>query len=353
MKLSVERDLLADLVNRAKNVSRNGSIQVEATTNNELIVTVGGPYASLVQSCEANVTTEGEVVLHTPTFNDILSRTSGTQLEIEADEDQVEIRGNVAAFNIGTVKQPPPTPFEMPAGEGLVIETDQLFSAIKTAATATATGSSNAALNGVNIAPTPEGLRIVATDQFGLVSISLPDQLVFSGSVTIPQEVCSQASTILNGEDKVVLHLTDKQIFFESDTKQLRAQLISEPFPRIDPLLNVGGKHATFDTTDFEEVVKAVGIAPKATFTFTPISATEANCIVTGRLLETAVTAQAVVGWDGGDMEISFLLAQLTAAQKFMADTEQVKLQIAAPLKPVMVQSEQKPDTLYVMSPTR
>ena len=272
MKLTTKRE---DLVSKLSTVSRGVSTRAATQALSGVLLRAADGRVTLAATdldlglettLEANVESEGSVLLPGRLFAEVALSLGAAEVEIEAREAErdVEIRSGSSSFHLRVlpVEDFPnlPQPGEEP---GLKIPAAALEASIELVARAASRDDMRPVLTGVLVSASGKEMTMVATDSYRLAVKRTELETELGGEIeaNIPARALRELSRILSteGAGEATISLMTNQAVFQAGSMLLSTRLIDGQFPNFRQLLPESYEHdVRLVRSDFLDVTRRV-----------------------------------------------------------------------------------------------
>lgn len=363
MKFRCERDTLVEAIGVAQRAvtARAGALPVLSG----LLVRAGGGELHLVGSdleitisvsAPAETPEEGTTVLQARLFSDIVRALEPGVVTVEADDDEARISSGRSDFALRVL---PADEFpQVPAPEGEAVRVDgALFTdALRQVVPAASRDDARPILTGVQLEPTDDGLRLVATDSYRLSLRDLPGEKILAGehSVLVPAKALAEVQRLLEGGEVSVL-IGEREAAFDLEAARITTRLIEGEFPNYRQLLPSGYPNKlTVEREPFIEAVKRVRLVAQSR------EGAPVRLLLSPAKVELTAQAQDVgeahelvdAKYEGEEMTVAFNPEFLLDGAGVVTGDELV-LETLDPLKPATISNVDGGDFLYLLMPVR
>lgn len=362
MKLRCERDTLVEAIGVAQRAvtARTGALPVlsglllRADDGLELV----GSDLEITISVKRSVDTveAGTAVLPARLFGDIARALEPGVVTVEVSEDEARISSGRSDFALRVLPADEFPTASVPEGEGVRIDGKLLSDALRQVVPAASRDDARPILTGVQLEPTDEGVRLVATDSYRLSLRDLHGEHVVSGeeSVLVPAKALGELQRLL-GEGEVTITVSERDASFALDDVRITTRLIEGEFPNYRQLLPSDYKNRlTVAREPFIEAVKRVRLVAQSK------DGAPVRLRMSSEKVELTASAQDVgeahelidAKYEGEEMTVAFNPEFLLDGAT-VTDGEELSLETTDPLKPATIQGVGGGDFLYLLMPVR
>jgi DNA polymerase III subunit beta len=272
LKLTTKRE---DLVAKLSIVSRAVSTRAATQALSGVLLRVSEGQVTLAAtdldlgletSLDANVESEGAVLLPGRLFAEIARSLADAEVEIESREAErdVEIRSGSSSFHLRTLQAEdfPKLP-QLDADAALKIPAPALEESIELVARAASRDDMRPVLTGVFVTATGKEMTMVATDSYRLAVKRTELEAELGGEIeaNIPARALRELSRILSAEGagEAAISLLPNQAVFQAGAVVLSTRLIDGQFPNFRQLLPESYEHdVRLSRSDFLDVTRRV-----------------------------------------------------------------------------------------------
>jgi DNA polymerase-3 subunit beta len=271
LKITCSRDeLIRQLAIVSRAASTRTAVQVLAgillrSESGQLHLSATDMEISLRTSLEAEVTTEGAIVVPGKLLVDLARLLSGEEVSIEhrQGEGVVEIVSGSAVYRIHTYNAEDFPRLPDPTGTTMVpIDAEALLETAAKVSRAASRDESRPVLTGILVRFEGQGLVMAATDSYRLAvketSMSEPGPEL---DAIVPARALVELSRVAQGASELHLGLQENQVLFTSDGVLLTTRRIEGQFPNYRQLLPESFEsEVTLPRDELLEVVRRVAV---------------------------------------------------------------------------------------------
>jgi DNA polymerase-3 subunit beta len=366
LKLTTKRE---ELVAKLSIVSRAVSTRAATQALSGVLLTAAEGHITLSATdldvglqttIEAEVETEGSVLLPGRLLAEVARSLAGATVEIESRETEqdVEIRSGSSSFHLRVLPAEDfpklPAPGEEP---GLKMPAAALSESIDLVARAASRDDMRPVLTGVYVVASGTEMTMVATDSYRLAvkRTELESELGGDLDANIPARALRELGRILSSEgvEQVAVSLLPNQAVFEAGSITLTTRLIEGQFPNFRQLLPESYEHdVRLPRSEFLDVTRRVSQLAQRNaplrLSFAPGELTvAAETPDVGDATETMPAA-----FEGEPLEIGFNPEFLKEGIESIGG-EEVLLRLISPLRPGLLQPVEGEDFRYLVMPIR
>jgi len=362
LRISCSKDELVQalgVVSRA--VSTRTSVQILSgilleATNGELKVAATDMELSLRATLPARVEGDGAIVLPGKTLADIARLLPADDVEIEHKpaESVAHLTCGSASYTLHTFNPEdfPRLP-ELEAVSTFSVEREALLETITRVARAASRDESRPVLTGILVQFAGDKLVMAATDSYRLavkettLSGSAPDL-----EAIVPGRALQELARIATSGDEVEVGVQENQVVFSTNGVWLTTRRIDGQFPNYRQLLPETFEHElTMPRTELLEVVRRASVMIQRA---TPLQLrfAEGELTVVARTHEVGESKESMpAAYTGDPLEIGFNAEFLRDGLELL-ESDDVRLKLISPLRPVVLHGEGD-DFTYLVMPIR
>ncbi|MBU5268178.1 DNA polymerase III subunit beta [Virgibacillus proomii] len=305
---------------------------------------------------------EGNIVLHSKYFPDIVRKLPENKVEIEADENlKITIRSGKAKFNLNgqDALEYPQLP-SLLAADSFEIPIDLLKSLIKQTVFAVSTMETRPILTGVNMKLIDQTLTFSATDSHRLASRTVPiaETGIDFSNVVVPGKSLNELNKIIDdSEEKIQISVTSNQILFRTKRLQFLSRLLDGNYPETSRLIPTQSKTVLYFNTKelLHTIDRASLLAREERNNVVRLTTKENNMVeIASNHPEVGnVTEEiAIASKEGEDLKISFSSKYMMDALKAI-DYDEVKIEFTGAMRPFIIHPVEDDSILQLILPVR
>jgi DNA polymerase III subunit beta len=362
LKITCSRDeLIRQLAIVSRAASTRTAVQVLAglllrSEGGKLDLAATDMEISLRTSLEAEVATEGAVVVPGKLLVDLARLLSGEEVSIEhrQGEGVVEIVGGAAVYRIHTYNAEDFPRLPDPTGTAMIpIDAEALLETAAKVSRAASRDESRPVLTGILVRFEGESLVMAATDSYRLAvketSMSEPGPEL---DAIVPARALVELSRVAQGAAELQLGLQENQVLFGSDGVLLTTRRIEGQFPNYRQLLpETFESEVTLPRDELLEVVRRVSVMAQRN---APLRLRFAE----GELTVSAQTQDVGEGHETMPAPFSGEPIDIGFNPEFLRDGiesvegDELRLKLISPLRPAVLQGAGE-DFSYLIMPIR
>jgi DNA polymerase III subunit beta len=362
LKLSVSRDALVDRLSLvARGVSTRtavlvlGGIQLRAA-DGHLQLAATDMELSLRASLEAEVDTEGDVVVPGRLLLDIVRALpeNDVQLEHRSDEAMLHITSGSASYRVHTyaAEDFPRLP-DVEAIQLHPVDRDALLETIARVGRSASRDESRPVLTGILVRFESDRLVMAATDSYRLAvkETPAPGGLPELEAI-IPARALQELSRLAVNADEVQLGLHENHVVFGAEGAWLTTRRIDGQFPNYRQLLPEQFEHELqLPREELLDVVRRVSLMAQRNSPLR-LRFAEGELTVSAQTPDVGEARESLPApYNADAMEIGFN-AEFLRDGLDSVDSQTVRLKLISPLRPAVLEGE-TPDYTYLIMPIR
>lgn len=364
MKFTCDRVTLTEAVTNVSRVIPSKSsipalegVQIKASGQN-LYLAGYDMEAGIKTVIEANISSEGEIVLSARLFADMLRKMAGEEVSIEVDEKYLtQIKSGLTEFNIlGTPSDEYPELPEIDKGKALNIPQATLKSMVDQTLFAVAATDSKPVHTGSLFELKDNILNVVSVDGFRLAlrseKIDYDEKMYF----VVPGKALSEISKLIDGEvdEMASLMVSKRHIVFGIGNYSVISRLLEGEFLDYNNSIPQGSVATVkIGTRSFIESVERVSLLISDRLR-SPLRV----MFESGKIIISCSTSigksydEISCDLTGEKVEMGFNNKYLLDALK-AAGCDEVRIEISGPLSPIKILPPQGEDFLFLVLPVR
>ncbi len=360
MRIRAERDELADVFSRANRAVGLRPAQpilqgiLCETVGSKLRVTGTDLEMTIRTMADVDVQEEGRVVVPGRLATEAIRKLPSGSVTLEASDAEVVITGRGPKFSLRELPAVDYPDLGDPSFEGsLDIDGDALGNAINQVTVAASTDGARPILTGVLFEPSPEGVRLVATDSYRLALREVEGFSLKEAGLVPARGLRELARSI--GAKKMQVSVGTREIVFGSARGTLTLRLIEGNFPNYASLLPQSYPNRL--VVNKENLLDALGRAGLVAEDHIPVRITMRDGGA-----EMTVTRQDVGGevehlpgeFEGSSEEVIIAFNPKYLSEGVSAIMgDEVEIRVSDGLKPAVLGGVGDPSFLYLLMPVR
>lgn len=361
MKFRCEREVLANALSTAGRAtsSRANTPALSglrlSLTGNELQI-LG---SDLEMSIELTITVGGEqdgaALVPARLIADIVKALPAGAVQVDVRDDEMTISAGRSEFAIRTLNLTDYPDVNIPDGQAVSLTSEQMAEALRQVVRAASTDEARQVLTGVLIAAEDDGVRMVATDSYRLAVRNLPESDILEGrqKVLIPGRALGELQRLVSSDADLNVTLGARDAVFRSGGTCLTTRLIEGDYPNYANLIPPPPQNVlTIERAALLEALRRVKILAQD---MTPVrlQLSPSEVVLRAVTQDVGDAHESLDGtYAGEEMTIAFNPEYLSSGVDAL-DTEEIRLEIQAPMKPALIRGVGRDDYLYLLMPVR
>jgi DNA polymerase-3 subunit beta len=309
---------------------------------------------------EGEIVREGGVVLPARLLVDVIRALPGdsVSLELRPSEQDVEIVGGTATFDIRTLRLEDFPPFPDPEADGRVEVPGPAFvETVAKVARSASRDETRPVLTGILVSAGAEELRMVATDSYRLSvkETKLAEALEGSFEANVPARALQELTRIVGqaGAERLAVSVRTNQVVFEVDGTVLSSRLIDGQFPNYRQLLPDAYDHELrLAAPEITDVVRRMSLLAQKNAPLR-LAFAEGELTVSARTPDVGEARETLpVPFQGEPLEIGFNPEFLRDGLEAV-ESGDVVLKLISPLRPGLIEAADGSGFQYLLMPIR
>lgn len=310
------------------------------------------------EDCELIVFEQGSVVIESRYILEIVRKIDSDLIQLELmDGALTRISGSLAEFNINGIPadQFPLIDFSKQNTE-FTIEASALLKLISETIFATSDKETRPVLTGVNFRFDENTLTCIATDSYRLAKSTVSfdgDPLHFN--VTIPSKSLNEVAKSLDGEEEVVISVSDKKVQFFLNQSLIQTRLIDGLYPETDRLIPLEFAYEfSIDSHDLLNAIDRASFIKSDGISVVKLEASSEEIVISSKSQEVGSSFEKInpIDYKGGQFSISFSGKYVYEAIRSL-NSSTVQLKFSGPMKPFLILNPNDDTVLQLVLPVR
>lgn len=326
--------------------------------NNKLILTASDLDLSIEKIIDTHVSDEGEIVVLSKLFGDIIRKLPNEDITIEIkEENSICIECSTSQFNIVCFPADEfPNIGEIHEQSKIILNRDLFKDMIRKTAFAASPDESKGVIVGVLIELEENSLNMVALDGFRMAA--LKEQMTNSEQkkIIITSKILNEISKIISEveDDDIGIILDNKKAVVLLDGTRIVLRLLDGEFIKYRDIIPKECKTTVIvNKSDFlESIERASLFAKEGKNNLVKLSINENMMTITSRSEEGNVKEEVIISTDGEGLDIGFNSKYLIDVLKVI-DDESMKLELNTSVTPCLVKPIEGDDYVYLILPVR
>lgn len=364
MKFTCNQQILSKAINTvSKAVTNRTTIPILKgillkAKDNKLILTASDLDLSIEKIIDAHVSEEGEIVVLSKLFGEIIRKLPNEDITIELkEENNITIECSTSQFNIVCFPADEfPNIGEIEEQSKLILNRDLFKEMIRKTSFAASLDESKGVIVGVLIELEENYLNMVALDGFRMAVLKEEMKNSEEKKIIIASKILSEISKIISEveDDEVGIILDNKKAVVILEGTRIVLRLLEGEFIKYKDILPKEYKTTvTLNRADFlESVERASLFAKEGKNNLVKLSIDGNNMTITSRSEEGNVKEEVIISTDGENLDIGFNSKYLIDVLKVI-DDENIKLELNTSVSPCLVKPIEGNDFVYLILPVR
>ena len=325
--------------------------------NNTLTLTGTDLEIGIETTIDAEVLTEGNVVVTSRIFGDIIKKLPDLPVEIEVDEKQnINIKCGRSKFNIqGQTSEEYPRLAEVDREKCFHMPKDLLKNMIRQTIFATAQDETRPILTGALLEIVDSKISLVALDGYRLALKSASVDYSEDISVVIPSKTLNEVNKILEDDDSdIKIVSTDSHIIFILNKTIITSRLLEGQFLNYkDIIRNEYTSRVTVNTAAIKDSIERASLlAREGKNNLVKLQISDEKLVITSNSEIGDVYEEIPINLEGEDIEIAFNSKYILDGIKII-DSEEITMDLVSSVNPCIIKPEDDENYTYLILPVR
>lgn len=308
-------------------------------------------------SIECDVLKEGNVVITSRIFGDIIKKLPDLPVEIEVDEKQnVHIRCGMSKFNIqGQTSEEYPRLAQVEEDKCFEIPKDLLKNMIRQTIFATAQDETRPILTGALLEIVDGKISLVALDGYRLALKNASIDFTGEVKVVIPSKTLNEVNKILEDDDSDVKVLcTDSHIIFILNRTIITSRLLEGQFLNYKDIIRNDYKSRVVVNTQAikDSIERASLLAREGKNNLVKLEISDDKLAITSNSEIGDVYEEVPMTLEGEDIEIAFNSKYILDGIKII-DSEEITMDFVSSVNPCIIKPLNDDNYTYLILPVR
>ena len=309
------------------------------------------------KAVNCNVLREGNVVITSRIFRDIIKKLPDLPVEIEVDEKQnVHIKCGMSKFNIqGQTSEEYPRLTKIEDEKSFHIPKDLLKNMIRQTIFATAQDETRPILTGALLEIASGKISLVALDGYRLAlknaSVDFPEDI----SIVIPSKTLNEVNKILEDDDgDVEIVCTDSHIIFILSNTLISSRLLEGQFLNYKDIIRNDYKSRVKVNTQKikDSIERASLLAREGKNNLVKLQISDDKLIITSNSEIGDVYEEIAIDLEGEDIEIAFNSKYILDGIRII-DSEEITMDLVSSVNPCIIKPANDENYTYLILPVR
>lgn len=364
MKFTCNQQILSKAINTvSKAVTNRTTIPILKgillkAKDNKLILTASDLDLSIEKIIDTHVSEEGEVVVLSKLFGEIIRKLSNDEITIEVkEENNVTIECGSSQFNIVCFPADEfPNIGEIQEQSKLVLNRELFKEMIRKTSFAASIDESKGVIVGVLIELEENSLNMVALDGFRMATLREEMRNFEEKRIIITSKILNEISKIISEveDDDIGIILDNKKAVVVLEGTRIVLRLLEGEFIKYKDIIPKECKTTVvINKADFlESIERASLFAKEGKNNLVKLSIAENDMTITSRSEEGNVKENVIVSTYGEGLDIGFNSKYLIDVLKVI-DDESIKLELNTSVSPCLVKPIEGDKYIYLILPVR
>lgn len=364
MKFTCNQQILSKAINTVSKAVTNRTtipilkgILLKAKDNN-LILTASDLDLSIEKIIDAHVSEEGEIVVLSKLFGEIIRKLPNEDITIELkEENNITIECSTSQFNIVCFPSDEfPNIGEIEEQSKLILNRELFKEMIRKTSFAASLDESKGVIVGVLIELKENSLNMIALDGFRMAVVKEEMRNSEDKKIIITSKILNEISKIISEveDDDVGIILDNKKAVVTLKGTRIVLRLLEGEFIKYQDIIPKECKTTVvLNRGDFlESIERASLFAKEGKNNLVKLSLEDNNMIITSRSEEGNVKEDVMVSTEGENLDIGFNSKYLIDVLKVI-DDDNIKLELNTSISPCLVKPIEGDRFVYLILPVR
>ncbi len=364
MKFTCNQQILSKAINTVSKAVTNRTtipilkgILLKAKDNN-LILTASDLDLSIEKIIDAHVSEEGEIVVLSKLFGEIIRKLPNEDITIELkEENNITIECSTSQFNIVCFPSDEfPNIGEIEEQSKLILNRELFKEMIRKTSFAASLDESKGVIVGVLIELKENSLNMIALDGFRMAVVKEEMRNSEDKKIIITSKILNEISKIISEveDDDVGIILDNKKAVVTLNGTRIVLRLLEGEFIKYQDIIPKECKTTVvLNRGDFlESIERASLFAKEGKNNLVKLSLEDNNMIITSRSEEGNVKEDVMVSTEGENLDIGFNSKYLIDVLKVI-DDDNIKLELNTSISPCLVKPIEGDRFVYLILPVR
>ena len=363
MKLNIDQRELSKAIGIVqKGISSKSTLPILSgiylkATGNTLTLTGSDLELGIETSIDCNVIEEGNLVITSRIFGDIIKKLPGLPVEIEVDEKQkLNIKCGSSEFNIqGQTSEEYPRLAQIDHDKCFQIPKDLLKNMIRQTIFATAQDETRPILTGALLESVNGKISLVALDGYRLALKNAAVDYSEDIKVVIPSKTLNEVNKILEDDDSdVKIVCTESHIIFMLSKTIISSRLLEGQFLNYKDIIRNDHKSRVRVNTQAikDSIERASLLAREGKNNLVKLQVTDEKLIITSNSEIGDVYEEIPITLEGEDMEIAFNSKYILDGIRVI-DNEEIIMDFVSSVNPCIIRPVDDENYTYLILPVR
>lgn len=364
MKFTCNQQILSKAINTvSKAVTNRTTIPILKgillkAKDNKLILTASDLDLSIEKIIDSHVSEEGEIVVLSKLFGEIIRKLPNEDITIELkEENNINIKCSTSQFNIVSFPADEfPNIGEIEERSKLILNRELFKEMIRKTAFAASLDESKGIIVGVLIELEENYLNMVALDGFRMAIVKEEMKNSENKKIIITSKILNEINKIISEveDDDIGIILDTKKAIITLEGTRIVLRLLDGEFIKYKDIVPKDcNTTVVLNKSDFlESIERASLFAKEGKNNLVKLSINENNMTITSRSEEGNVKEDVIITTEGEGLEIGFNSKYLIDVLKVI-DADNIKLELNTSISPCLVKPIDGNQFVYLILPVR
>lgn len=364
MKFTCNQQILTKAINTvSKAVTNRTTIPILKgillkAKDNKLILTASDLDLSIEKTIHTHVSEEGEIVVLSKLFGEIIRKLPNEDITIELkEENNISIECSTSQFNIVCFPSDEfPNIGEIEEQSKLVLNRELFKEMIKKTSFAASLDESKGVIVGVLIELEENFLNMVALDGFRMAVVKEEMKNSEEKKIIITSKILNEINKIISEieDENVGIILDNKKAIVSLEGTRIVLRLLEGEFIKYKDIIPKESKTTVIiNRVDFlESIERASLFAKEGKNNLVKLSIEENNMMITSRSEEGNVKEDVIISTEGEGLDIGFNSKYLIDILKVIDDSS-IRLELNTSVSPCLVKPVEGDQFVYLILPVR
>ncbi len=300
---------------------------------------------------------EGNIVMTSRIFGDIIKKLPDLPVEIEVDDKQnIHIKCGMSKFNIqGQTSEEYPRLAEIDNEKYFKIPKDLFKNMIRQTIFATAQDETRPILTGALLEITDGKISLVALDGYRLALKSAPVDYAEDVKVVVPSKTLNELNKILEDDDSdVKITCTENHIIFMLNKTIITSRLLEGQFLNYNDIIRNDYKsRVTVNTQDIKDSIERASLlAREGKNNLVKLEVSDYKLVITSNSEIGDVYEEIKIDLEGEDIEIAFNSKYILDGIRVI-DSEEITMDFVSSVNPCIIKPIDDENYTYLILPVR
>ncbi|ERJ85091.1 DNA polymerase III, beta subunit [Peptostreptococcaceae bacterium oral taxon 113 str. W5053] len=311
---------------------------------------------SIHSKVDALVKEEGEIIVNSNLFGNIIRKLPDEIVELEANDNLLQIKCAYSSFSIHLYEEDEyPSIFNEENGDMVTISSGSLKDSISQTVFATSQELTKPILTGVLMNQKSKKIDFVALDGYRIAIKTLMMEKENEKQVIIPAKALQELNRILPEEGDTLIKILKGSVVFEFEGTRLFTRLLDGNFIQYETVIeSVFSTYFSVNRKSLEESIERAALLSREERTnLIKLDLNSGRLTITSNTEIGHVTEIVDGKQEGENLIIAFNARYLMEGIKAMRESE-IKMKFSGPLRACIIEElNENPDFIYVVLPVK